>query len=212
MILIISYLLLAYLLGSLSPAWIMGKLLKKIDIREYGSHNAGATNTIRVLGVKAGIPVIFLDFFKGFMVIWIGNQLNIYDLLVWAGGLFVIAGHIFPLFLGFRGGKGIASGAGMLTALYPLFFPVCLSLFLLVFFISGIVSLASLIAAASLLPVYLIAETIKNNPLDPLFILFTVFVFLIVAISHRKNWSRLIAGNESVFFKKKEGKNVGKKN
>lgn len=147
----------AYLLGSVSNAVWIGKTFYGTDVREHGSHNAGATNTMRILGRRAGIAVFVLDFLKGFIAV------SLAALLPYAAGspaLFnmkfvltaaVVLGHIFPLFAGFRGGKGVATLAGAVLAVYPPAVLLCLATFAVVFMLCRYVSLASM-TAGILLP------------------------------------------------------------
>jgi glycerol-3-phosphate acyltransferase PlsY len=121
----ILLLLLAYLIGAIPFSVIAGKVLKGIDVREYGSGNAGATNTFRVLGKKAGIPVLLLDVFKGFLavdLVWFTSYVpstEIYINLQLAFGIAAVLGHVFPVYAGFRGGKGVATLLGFMIGVFP---------------------------------------------------------------------------------------------
>ena len=121
----ISLLILAYLLGALPFSIIAGKVLKGIDIREYGSGNAGATNTFRVLGKKAGIPVLLLDVLKGYAAVSLAcysaynPETEMYINLSLAFGVAAVLGHVFPVYVGFRGGKGVATLLGMMIGVFP---------------------------------------------------------------------------------------------
>jgi len=145
--------MLAYLLGSVPSAVWAGRLFHGIDVREHGSGNAGATNVIRVLGWKTGIPVLLFDMGKGFLAAMLPKLLNLAPAgsaglvnLQILSGLMAIIGHIFPVFAGFRGGKGVAAMFGILLAIHPLLTLACLGVFLLIFLTSGIVSLGSMSA------------------------------------------------------------------
>ena len=152
---ILLLVLLSYLTGATPSAVWIGKIFYNTDVREYGSGNAGATNTFRVLGIRAGIPVLILDILKGSLAvlyIYLIPDLSSFSLeLVFehklAFGISAVVGHLFPVYTGFRGGKGIATMLGVLIALHPLaaFFSFCI--FLFVFFISRYVSLASIVAS-----------------------------------------------------------------
>lgn len=196
----------AYILGSFTTALWVGKLFHGVDIREHGSGNAGATNAIRVFGWKTGIPVLLTDIAKG----WLAAMLPVFFKLAEPGdpalinlqiltGLTAIIGHIFPVFAGFRGGKGVASVFGVLLALHPLLTASCVVIFLVVLFISGYVSLSSMSAGVAF-PVLLF--TVFHTP-SLFFKIFSVFVAIALIITHRKNISRLIRGEESKFIKRK---------
>ncbi|HNT93716.1 MAG TPA: glycerol-3-phosphate 1-O-acyltransferase PlsY, partial [Bacteroidales bacterium] len=130
---------LAYLAGSIPSAVWAGRLFHGVDVREHGSGNAGATNTVRVLGWKTGIPVLIFDLFKGWLAAMLPEFLQAAPegsetlmILQIACGLAAIIGHVFPLFAGFRGGKGVATTFGVLLALHPLLTLTCAGIFLLV--------------------------------------------------------------------------------
>ncbi len=203
---------LAYLAGSIPSAVWAGKLFHGIDVREHGSGNAGATNTVRVLGWKTGIPVLIFDLFKGWLAAMLprfldaapggGEPMMVLQIVC---GLAAILGHVFPLFAGFRGGKGVATTFGVLLALHPLLTLTCAGIFLLVLFISGYVSLGSMIAVA-MFPVLLL--TLFRTP-STLLIIFSIVVAVAVIITHAKNIKRLLNGEEKRFIKKKKDKISG---
>jgi glycerol-3-phosphate acyltransferase PlsY len=191
---------LSYLLGSVPSAVWVGKAYHGIDVRDYGSGNAGATNTFRVLGKKAGILVLFLDIMKGFTAACLVRYLPEihpgtarYINLQLLFGLAALLGHLFPIFAGFKGGKGIASLLGILIAIHYLSALACLGVFLLMLFATRYVSLSS-ISAAIMLPV-LIIWIFKRN--EPLFIAFGICIALLVILTHQKNIKRLLNGNEN---------------
>lgn len=200
--LLIASLAAAYLIGSVPTAVWAGRIFHGTDVREHGSGNAGATNTIRVLGWKTGVPVLLVDVFKGWIAssvpVWIfngdieqGMLLNIQILT----GLTAIVGHIFPIWAGFRGGKGVATTFGFLLALSPYITLICLGIFIVVLLVSGYVSLSSMVAGITFpLLVLLVFESPSG-----LFGYFSVFVAIALIITHRKNISRLIAGEEKKF-------------
>jgi len=196
----------AYLVGSVSTAVWVGKIFHNIDVRQHGSGNAGATNVIRVLGWKTGIPVLLIDIVKG----WVAAMLPLFLGLAQQGspmltnlqiltGLTAIIGHIFPIFTGFRGGKGVATIFGVLLALHPLLTLSCIGVFLTVFLFSGYVSLSSMSAGVAF-PALLFL--IFDTP-SVLFKIFAIFVAIALIITHRKNISRLIKGEESKLIKRK---------
>jgi len=198
---IIFLLTLAYLLGSIPTAVWVSKRVYGLDIREHGSGNAGATNTFRVLGKKAGIWVMIVDMLKGFAAVKLsylsgfghGSEQMI-NLQVGLG-LCAVVGHIFPIFAGFRGGKGIATLFGMILAIqYYVAFSL-VGVFLAMLFLTNYVSLSS-IAASVAFPV-LILFIFKDNAPEISYKLFAIATACMVVLTHHKNISRLIAGNES---------------
>lgn len=191
---------LAYLLGSIPSAVWIGKRFHNIDVRQHGSGNAGATNVIRVLGWKTGIPVMIIDAAKG----WLASMLPVFLNLAEPGsalltnlqiltGVVAIIGHIFPLLAGFRGGKGVATFFGILLALQPLLTMGCIVVFLGVLLITGIVSISS-ISAGVAFPILLFS--IFDNP-SMVFKIFSILVAITLLITHRKNIGRLLRGEES---------------
>ena len=199
---IIIALLLAYLLGSIPTSVWVGKRFFGLDIRDEGSGNAGATNTIRVLGLKAGIPVLLFDVFKAWLAVtlahWLTydgfseNQEVIYRILL---GAMAVIGHVYPVFAGFRGGKGVASLVGMVIALYPAAFTIILFCFVAVMFLSRIVSLSSIISSIAFPIVVIFVLQEKSWPL----IILSIAVALFVPYTHRKNIERLFKGTEKKF-------------
>lgn len=199
-------LILSYLAGSIPTAVWVGKGFHNIDVREHGSGNAGATNVIRVLGWKTGIPVLIFDVFKG----WFAAMLPVFINLAEPGtalitnlqilaGIISITGHIFPVFAGFRGGKGVATIFGVLLAINPLLTISCFGVFLCVLLISGYVSLSSMSAGIAFpLLLFLFFETPSL-----LLKIFSILVAFALIITHRKNISRLLKGEESKLIKKR---------
>ncbi|MDX9903442.1 MAG: glycerol-3-phosphate 1-O-acyltransferase PlsY [Bacteroidales bacterium] len=199
--------LLAYIAGSIPSAVWAGKLFHGIDVREHGSGNAGATNTVRVLGWKTGIPVLIFDLFKGWLAAMLPEFLNAASggteqmmALQITCGMAAILGHVFPLFAGFRGGKGVATTFGVLLALHPWLTLICAGIFLVVLLISGYVSLGSMTAAV-MFPVLLM--TAFDTP-SLLFKIFSVVVAVAIVVTHKKNIGRLIRGEENRFLRKKK--------
>jgi glycerol-3-phosphate acyltransferase PlsY len=203
---------LAYLLGSIPTAVWIGKAIHKIDVREHGSGNAGATNTIRVLGWKTGIPVMIVDVAKS----WLATMLPVFFHLAEPGsamlinlqilaGVLAITGHIFPVFAGFRGGKGVACVFGTLLALQLILTLCCMGVFLVVFLITGIVSVASMCAGIAF-PVLLFF--LFESP-SVVFKIFALLVAVALIATHRKNIKRLLKGEESklIRWRKKTNQN-----
>ena len=200
-------LVLAYLAGSIPSAVWAGKLFHGIDVREHGSGNAGATNTMRVLGWKTGIPVLIFDLFKGWLAAMLPEFLQAAPegsetlmILQIACGLAAIIGHVFPLFAGFRGGKGVATTFGVLLALHPLLTLTCAGIFLLVLLASGYVSLGSMTAVA-MFPILL--GTLFRTP-SVWLIVFSTIVAVAVIITHKKNIKRLLRGEEKRFIRRRK--------
>ncbi|MFO7588279.1 MAG: glycerol-3-phosphate 1-O-acyltransferase PlsY [Gemmatimonadota bacterium] len=199
-----AWLLLAYLAGTIPTAWLVGRAFG-VDLREHGSGNLGATNAYRVLGAKAGVPVVVVDVLKGWVPAamfpaWDGTGA---PGLAVACGLLAIAGHVWPVWLRFRGGKGVATGAGVLVALAPLTALVALLVWLGVVSLTRIVSAASL-AAATTTPV---VAWITDAPSSTVW--FCGFVALFVWWTHRANLQRLRAGEELRFRRSQRTKTEG---
>lgn len=199
---------LAYLLGSVSTSVWIGRIFYGIDVREKGSGNAGATNTIRVLGLKAGIIVLLIDALKAWVAVQLAtyfaagnlteNQLINYKILL---GAIAVVGHVFPLYTGFRGGKGVASLVGMVIALYPYAFLSILGWFAIVFIISRYVSLAS-VTSSILFPV-LVIFIFREQSVS--LIVLSILIAVFVPLTHKKNIKRLLKGEElKMTFSKKE--------
>ena len=197
----------AYLLGSIPSAVWIGKRFHNIDVREHGSGNAGTTNTIRVLGWATGIPVLLIDIAKG----WLAAMLPVFfhlaapasalmtNLQLFAG-IIAITGHIFPVFAGFRGGKGVATVFGVFLAVQPLLTVCVMAVFLAVLFITGIVSVSSMTAGVSF-PVLLFV--FFDTP-SVLFKIFAVMVGVALLVTHRENIRRIWKGEETKILKFKK--------
>ncbi len=206
----IIFLFLAYFIGSIPTAVWIGKLFYGIDVREFGSGNAGATNTFRVLGKKAGIPVLIIDVLKGYIAVCLSfftgliSSTDSFINLQIALGVSSLLGHIFPIFAGFRGGKGVATLLGVVLAILPLVASISIVVFLIVLFLFRYVSLASMCAGLSF-PIILF---IIYNPVNITHLLFSIVVAFLLIITHKKNISRLLQKKESKvnFFKKIESK------
>jgi glycerol-3-phosphate acyltransferase PlsY len=193
--------LIAYLIGSIPTAYWIGKHLHGIDIRELGSKNAGATNSFRVLGKKSGWIVLSVDVLKGVaaatLPFWFQGQLLGFkdELLIMqlSASFSAVFGHVFPIFAGFRGGKGVATSLGIVIGLNPVAAAICLGVFLLVFISSKYVSLGA-ITAALVFP--FVSYFILNNDIR-IMIIFTIVLSFLVIIVHRKNISRIVKGEEN---------------
>ena len=183
-------LILGYLLGSIPSGWLAGSWLKGIDLREIGSGSTGATNVLRQVGKGPALIVFLIDVGKGAAAVLIARALGLGDWIQVLAGLTALAGHIWPVWLGFKGGKAVATGLGMFLGLA---WPVGLAsfgVFLAVFSLSRYVSLASVLAAISL-PLLMAAGTYSNANL-----LVALVAMLLVLWRHRSNIQRLINGTE----------------
>ena len=208
----ILLLILAYLLGSIPNALIVSKLFFKKDIREFGSKNMGATNTLRVLGIKYAALVFILDALKASVLVVIFNY-NIIDKALIPHlhplyfGFIAIIGHIFPIFANFKGGKGVASTTGILLAFSPYCFLIELSLFLIVFLSTKIVSISSIISIIGVFVSSFFIGPINGNGTDYIFTIFCGLVMIIILFDHSKNIKRLLKGTESKITKHELEKN-----
>ncbi|HEX7367958.1 MAG TPA: glycerol-3-phosphate 1-O-acyltransferase PlsY [Pelobium sp.] len=208
----IGALLLAYLFGSIPTAVWIGQAFYGIDVREYGSGNAGATNTFRVLGKKAGIPVMILDILKGWtatnLVSFIGLsvtgpehsiQFVNYQLAL---GIVAVMGHLFPVFAGFRGGKGIATLFGMILAVHLPSALICVLVFVAVLLITKYVSLSSISAGFT----FTISVIFIYHVSVKAIVIYGMCICILILVTHQKNIERLLRGKESKvnLFKKKQ--------
>lgn len=180
--------LIAYILGSIPSALIVGKVGYKIDIREFGSGNLGATNTFRVLGKKAGIIVTLADILKGTIAVLIPFffHAEVNGLII---GIFAVIGHTYPLFAKFKGGKAVATSAGIILGVYPLLFIIMIGTFLITLKLSKYVSLSSMITGIITI---LVSFLFKDVILIIIITLLTAFVFY----RHRENLKRIKNGTE----------------
>ena len=194
MFLKIGIFVLAYILGSIPTAAWYAKYFHTIDITKHGSGNSGATNSMRVLGKKAGIIVLLIDVLKGFLPVFFFNLYFSETYQAFMLGIIIILGHIFSIFLSFKGGKGIATSLGVILAVFPIGALISLAVFIFVVWISKYVSLASLSAALSF-ALILSFQYPKDTAL--LFTGWTLFMLLI--FTHRTNIKKIISGNENKF-------------
>lgn len=188
-------------MGSIPTSIWVGKVFYGIDIREHGSGNPGASNTFRILGAKAGIPVFLIDVAKGWFALTLATysgfkvgteQFAIFQLIL---GLFAFLGHLFPVFANFRGGKGVATLAGVSMAIHPLATTCSIAIFTVAFLFSGYVSIGSLIAAIAF-PL-LVIFSFGNTTLS--IATFSISVAIMLILTHRKNIKRLREGEEHRF-------------
>ncbi|MFA1820798.1 glycerol-3-phosphate 1-O-acyltransferase PlsY [Virgibacillus oceani] len=179
----IIFAIIAYLLGSIPSALVVGKLFYKIDIREHGSGNLGATNTFRVLGVKAGIAVTLADILKGTIAVLIPLlfSADVYGLAI---GLFAVAGHTYPVFAKFRGGKAVATSGGIILGINPILFLIMIITFILTLYLSKYVSLSSMITG---IVAVIVSIIFQDTGLTIVIAILTAFVFY----RHKANLKRI---------------------
>ncbi|RDW17739.1 glycerol-3-phosphate 1-O-acyltransferase PlsY [Oceanobacillus chungangensis] len=184
----ILFVIIAYLLGSIPSALIVGKIGYKVDIREHGSGNLGATNAFRVLGIKAGIIVTLADILKGTIAVLIPLLFDV-DLNRLIIGIFAVIGHTYPLFAKFKGGKAVATSSGIILGINPLLFIIMIITFILSLYITKYVSLSSMVTGVIST---LVAIFFQDISLIILIALLTIFVFY----RHRENIKRIRNGTE----------------
>jgi len=198
--------LVAYLLGSIPTAVWYGRVFHGVDIRNHGSGNAGATNSLRVLGKKAGVIVLLIDLLKGYLAVSLASiiiqnsDFQPVGYIVPFLGLAVVIGHIFPVFAQFKGGKGVATSLGVILAIHPLATLICVILFLLIVFATKYVSLGSMLGALAF-PVQLVSGFWGLQPTT--IVIFGFILAVLLIITHHENVKRLLAGNENKFGAKK---------
>lgn len=199
---IIIAIVVAYLIGSIATSVWIGRMFYGIDIRTKGSGNAGATNTIRVLGFKIGIIVLVIDVLKGWFAVYLAGlfcysffTLDQKQNLEIVMALAVVIGHIFPVYIGFRGGKGIASLIGVGIALFPYPLLIVISVFIIILITTRYISLGSIIGSIlfPVIVIFVFKEDVASR------IIMSLAVGIFVPITHLKNINRLLAGEESRF-------------
>lgn len=199
----ISFILAAFIIGSIPNGFILGMLIKRIDVRQHGSGNVGATNVFRVLGWKLGLAALILDMLKGLLVVTAARIIfpdSTYIIL--ASGISAILGHIFSIFLRFKGGKGVATSAGVFIALAPLASAVALVCFILTLLLTKYVSAGSITASLALVIAQLIIYLNRAAAVEYLIISIIAAAFII--IKHISNIKRIINGTENRFsFKRR---------
>lgn len=191
---------LAYLIGSVPSSVWVGRYFFNIDIRDYGSGNAGATNTYRVLGPKWGTIVMVADMLKGIVAVklalllpdYVESDIRLTNLQVGLG-LAAVVGHIFPIWADFRGGKGVATLFGLVLGISPLTALSCSGVFLFVLYLTRFVSLSSILASVAFPVFILIVFNVEND----MYRVFAIAVALMVVLTHQKNIGRLLRGSES---------------
>ena len=205
---VITLLILSYLTGSIPTSIIVSRVAKNIDIREHGSGNAGATNVYRILGWKYALIVLSLDIFKAWLPtaiyatkIFLSISIPDIGFIQILCGFSAVFGHSYPIFAGFKGGKGVGSLIGVLLALFPFAFPLCLIVAIFVVVTTGYVSLGSIFAAISLPIIILILPGLGIITPNLSLVIFSLLVPWFVIYTHRSNISRIRNGTENRFDK-----------
>lgn len=200
---LIFMIMIAYLVGSIPSAIIYGKILRGIDIREHGSGNAGATNVFRVMGWKSGLIVLLIDITKGLIATLLIYKIAINSvpfepvLTQIIAGLSAVFGHIWTIFAGFKGGKGVGTGAGMIIGIIPEAVLVGLAIFIITVGLTRFVSLGSLLASITI-PFYLFFKKIFfQGSVSKTIMLFALFIPILIIYTHRSNIVRLLNGTEN---------------
>ncbi len=196
----IGWLALSYLVGAFPTSWLAARVFRGIDLREHGSRNLGATNVYRVLGWKYAIPVGLVDVFKGAVPVWLfGPPALDVPLFPLFCGLAAVVGHVFSVFVGFKGGKGVATAAGVVLALAPWALLAVTVVWALLLRLTGYVSLASMVSAA----LFPLAAWLLHDAEGALLVAYIGLAGFIVW-KHRSNVERLLAGTESRFGKRRK--------
>ncbi len=213
---LVVIILVSYLIGSFPTAYLVGKIFFGFDIRTKGSGNMGSTNVFRVIGTKWGIVVQIVDIAKGFvptflLAPWLAQKGGVSflsfegNVVVWQiiAGFCAVVGHVWSVFVGFRGGKGINTALGMMLGIAPLEVALALIVFLLVLFSTGFVSLGSISAAFAIPVVCLVRKYIFDfqYPNFPILISFTILLSIFIVYTHRENIKRMLLGKENRFEK-----------
>ena len=201
---------LSYLVGSFPTSSVIGKVFFGTDIRQHGSGNAGGTNAVRVFGPAAGVAVILVDIAKGVVAVLAIARLPEFatmespllplDVMALLAGCAAVIGHIWTAFASFRGGKGVATAAGMIAALYPVSFAVTLPFFVGAVAVSGIVSVGSMIAAVAFPVSVFVLDAAGAAAVSPILRWFSVAIAVLIIYTHRSNLSRLARGEEKRMF------------
>lgn len=214
---ITTLMILSYFLGSIPSGLVIGKVFKKIDIREHGSKNTGATNAIRVLGIKYGIFAFLFDATKGGLVILLVHLLYLssgdnslflvsqYNISIYSiYGAAAVLGHVFPIYINFKGGKAVATSLGMIMAIEPWLAVIVVAIFFLVFILTKYVSLSSITAASVTIIFFFsrifIPGSIYNEQTRIMDAVIVVMLATLIFIRHKANYKRLQMGTEHRFF------------
>jgi glycerol-3-phosphate acyltransferase PlsY len=192
----VPWLVASYLLGAIPTSYLAGRLFRGIDLREHGSRNLGATNLYRVLGWRYAVPVGLFDAAKGLVpVLVFAPRVSASEVFALVCGLTAVLGHVFSVFVGFKGGKGVATAAGVMLGLAPVALGVAIVVWVALVFLTGYVSLGSIAAAA----VFPIAVLLLEPPVQPVMLWLDVAVAAAIIWFHRGNIQRLLKGTENRF-------------
>ena len=211
---VVLVVLVGYLAGSIPFSYLAGKFIGGIDLREQGSGNLGATNTFRFLGAKVAIPVLILDIAKGFLPVFfapalaLGSSMETQWLMLLAG-FFAVLGHMFSPFVGFKGGKGIATTAGAFLGIAPAALGLAFGVWLAVMLITRIVSVASMIGALSLPACVYLVSRVGWQTYHGSVLVLSFAIMAVVLVKHRSNIKRLLAGKEPVLQRHKPENHAG---
>lgn len=206
MIQVLAIIILSYLLGSFPTSIVVGKVVFRKDIRNYGSGNAGGTNAWRVFGWQTGLFVMLFDVAKGVIATLFISKIPVpvglqYEAVQLMAGSAAVLGHVWTIFARFKGGKGVGTAAGMLLALYPVAILICIGLFGAMIFLTGYVSVGSLTGALALPLVLWIMNATGWQTIHPILFYFSIPVVLLIFFTHRSNIKRLLNGTENRFHK-----------
>ncbi|MFZ5803010.1 MAG: glycerol-3-phosphate 1-O-acyltransferase PlsY [Candidatus Omnitrophota bacterium] len=194
---VIAAVVFAYLMGSISFGYLLPKLTRGIDVREHGSRNPGATNVFRVVGKKMGLGVLFLDALKGYLAVSIPQaflSLHLHVGWFFLLGVIAILGHTFPVWLRFKGGKGVATSLGVFIALAPVPALITFAAWGVIFFLTRVISIASL-SAALIFPVVIVL-TVRKTEIFPILFPLSFLLIVFIAYTHRANIRRILRGEE----------------
>ncbi len=205
---LILIILLAYLVGSFPTSIVVGRMTRRIDIREHGSKNAGGTNAFRVLGWKAGLFVAVVDILKGVLATLLVAKIRVdpltldYELVQIIAGTSAVLGHVWTVLAKFKGGKGVATGAGMIIGLFPWASLICFIIFAALVLTTRYVSLGSVIATSSLPFILLTFDRMFGKSVSNSLLTFSILISGLIIFTHRSNIRRLINGTENRFEKR----------
>jgi len=204
---LVLIILFAYLVGSFPTSIVVGRMTRRIDIREHGSKNAGGTNAFRVLGWKAGLFVAVVDILKGVLATLLVAKIRVdsltlnYELVQIIAGTSAVIGHVWTVLAKFKGGKGVATGAGMIVALFPWASLICFIIFAALVLTTRYVSLGSIIATSSLPFILLTFDSIFGKSVSNSLLTFSILISGLILFTHRSNIRRLFNGTENRFEK-----------
>jgi len=204
----------SYLSGAIPFSYVAGKVFAGIDLREHGSGNLGASNTFRFLGPKIAAGVLLADIAKGFLPVYFAPMIAaghaMPDLwLMYLAGFFAVIGHMFSVFVNFKGGKGIATTAGVFLALSPAAFAGSFAVWLVVMLVTRIVSVASMVGSIALPLMVYLTQRFELSPDDRSLLVLSFAITAVVLIKHRTNIKRIVAGTEPVLRRHRPGDHAG---